>query len=90
MRLARGVPAATTPEKGETMRVSEAALARLRTVVEDAEEVGELAQAVLKVRAGKWQYPRVFAEAVQVAAMAMRVALEDDASLSVFYAEPSA
>ncbi len=52
------------------------------------EEVGELAQAVLKVRAGNWQRKRIFEEAVQVAAMAMRVALEDDASMLTNYAEP--
>lgn len=52
------------------------------------EEVGELAQAVLKVRAGKWHRTRVFDEAIQVAAMAMRVALEVDDSLTVAYSEP--
>lgn len=53
------------------------------------EEVGELAQAVLKVRAGKWPATRVFDEAIQVAVMAMRVALETDESLTTSYTEPS-
>lgn len=47
------------------------------------EEVGELAQALLDLEDGKhhsWQ--RVFDEAVQVAAMAMRVATEGDASIA--------
>lgn len=54
------------------------------------EEVGELAQAMLKVRAGKWPAYRVREEAVQVAAMAVRVALEGDASFSIDYVEPDA
>lgn len=52
------------------------------------EEVGELAQARLKVRAGAWSRDRVWEEALQVAAMAIRVATEPDASLEVNYAEP--
>lgn len=53
------------------------------------EEVGELAQACLKVRAGVWDKKRIYDEAVQVAAMACRVAVEGDASLAaVPYAEP--
>lgn len=52
------------------------------------EEVGELAQAVLKFRAGKWPATRIFSEAIQVAAMAMRVALEPDESLAADYTEP--
>lgn len=54
------------------------------------EEVGELAQAMLKVRAGKWPRERIREEAVQVAVMAMRVALEGDRSFDlVSYAEPA-
>jgi NTP pyrophosphatase (non-canonical NTP hydrolase) len=53
------------------------------------EEVGELAQAVLKVRAGKAPATRIFDEALQVAAMAMRVALETDESLTISYTEPT-
>lgn len=53
------------------------------------EEVGELAQAVLKNAAGKWPESRIREEAVQVAVMAMRVALEGDPSItSVGYVEP--
>jgi NTP pyrophosphatase (non-canonical NTP hydrolase) len=52
------------------------------------EEVGELAQACLKWRAGKWPHERVYEEAIQVAVMAMRVALENDDSLHVSYSEP--
>lgn len=53
------------------------------------EEVGELAQAMLKVRAGKWPKERIREEAVQVAVMAMRVALEGDRSFDlVSYSEP--
>jgi len=52
------------------------------------EEVGELAQAVLKHAAGKQPRSRIWDEALQVAAMAMRVAIEDDASLFVNYTEP--
>ena len=54
------------------------------------EEVGELAQAMLKVRAGKWPKERIREEAVQVAVMAMRVALEGDRSFDlVSYSEPT-
>ncbi len=52
------------------------------------EEVGELAQAMLKVRAGHWSAVRVYEEAVQVAAMACRVATEGDPSFSIEYGEP--
>lgn len=53
------------------------------------EEVGELAQAVLKVSAGKWPRERIYDEAVQVAAMALRVALEgDDSVAAMTYEEP--
>ena len=52
------------------------------------EEVGELAQALLKHRAGKWERTRIFAEAIQVAAMALRVALEPDDSMKTSYTEP--
>lgn len=48
------------------------------------EEVGELAQAMLKVEAGKWPASRIREEAVQVAVMAMRVALEGDSSISLY------
>jgi hypothetical protein len=48
------------------------------------EEVGELAQAMLKVAAGKWPENRIREEAVQVAVMAMRVALEGDSSISLY------
>lgn len=51
------------------------------------EEVGELSQAVLKHAAGKWEVTRVFDEAVQVAAMAIRVATENDNSLVTSYVE---
>ena len=52
------------------------------------EEVGELAQAMLKVHAGKWPKERIREEAVQVAVMAMRVALEGDRSFEgVGYSE---
>lgn len=43
------------------------------------EEVGELAQALLHARLGKGTSAEVYAEAVQVACMAMRVATEGDA-----------
>jgi hypothetical protein len=43
------------------------------------EEVGELAQALLHVRLGNGTSAEVYAEAVQVATMAMRVATEGDA-----------
>lgn len=53
------------------------------------EEVGELAQALLKWKAGKFGFDRVFDEAVQVATMAQRVAVESDASFKgVDYVEP--
>lgn len=45
------------------------------------EEVGELAQAMLKVAAGKWPKERIRGEAIQVAAMALRVAIEGDSSV---------
>lgn len=45
------------------------------------EEVGELAQAMLKVAAGKWPKERIREEAIQVAAMALRVAIEGDSSV---------
>jgi hypothetical protein len=55
------------------------------------EEVGELAQAMLKVRAGEWPAQRIREEAVQVAAMALRVALDGDPSFAaVEYSEPPA
>ena len=44
------------------------------------EEVGELAQAKLKVAAGKAHPMRVYEEAIQVAAMAYRAACEHDES----------
>jgi len=48
------------------------------------EEVGELAQAILHIREGKTnEWDRVFCEAVQVAAMAARCALEGDATIGV-------
>lgn len=52
------------------------------------EEVGELAQARLKHAAGKWPKEHVVSEAVQVAAMAARVCLEQDASFNTPYMEP--
>lgn len=51
------------------------------------EEVGELAQAMLKVAAGKWDKSRIMEEAIQVAAMACRVAVEGDSSFTE-YTEP--
>ena len=51
------------------------------------EEVGELAQAMLKVAAGKWPKERIREEAIQVAAMALRVAMEGDPSFTN-YTEP--
>lgn len=42
------------------------------------EEVGELAQALLHVRLGKGFSAEVYAEAIQVATMAMRLATEGD------------
>ncbi len=54
------------------------------------EESGELAQAMLKHAAGKWPASRVYEEALQVAAMAMRCALEGDPSLTAMgYSEPN-
>lgn len=52
------------------------------------EEVGELAQAMLKVAAGKWPSSRIYEEAIQVAAMALRVAVEGDPSFETHYVEP--
>ena len=53
------------------------------------EEVGELAQAMLKVRAGKQPKERIREEAIQVAAMAARVAIEGDPSFYTReYVEP--
>jgi NTP pyrophosphatase (non-canonical NTP hydrolase) len=53
------------------------------------EEVGELAQAMLKRRAGKMTDKDVWNEAVQVAAMALRCAVEGDPSFNaVAYSEP--
>lgn len=53
------------------------------------EEVGELAQACLKHAAGKWPKGHIWLEAVQVAAMACRVAVESDPSLyRAPYVEP--
>lgn len=53
------------------------------------EEVGELAQAMLKRRAGKMTDQDVWNEAVQVATMALRCAVEGDPSFeSVSYSEP--
>jgi hypothetical protein len=55
-----------------------------------AEEVGELAQAMLKRRAGKMTDQDVWNEAVQVATMALRCAVEGDPSFNaVAYSEPS-
>lgn len=54
------------------------------------EEVGELAQALLKWRAGKLSWDAVVGEAIQVATMAQRVAVEGDASFeAVAYSEPA-
>lgn len=52
------------------------------------EEVGELAKAMLKARAGKVPIIEIWEEAVQVAAMAQRVAVEGDASFAIEYKEP--
>lgn len=55
------------------------------------EEVGELARALLKVKAGKESPVTVWEEAVQVAAMALRVAVEGDLSIRTYpdeYQEP--
>lgn len=65
-------------EKFPSSRLSMAAL---------TEEVGELAQAMLKVAAGKWPKERIQEEAIQVAAMAVRVATEGDPSFTQ-YTEP--
>lgn len=54
------------------------------TIAALAEEVGELAQAMLHIREGKHNdWDRVWREAVQVAAMAMRAATEGDETLGV-------
>lgn len=54
------------------------------TVAALTEEVGELAQAMLHIREGKIQdWNRVYEEAVQVATVAMRCALEGDDTLNV-------
>lgn len=45
-----------------------------------SEEVGELAKALLDHRSGKGTAEEVYAEAVQVAAMACRVAVEGDST----------
>jgi len=56
-----------------------------------AEEVGELAQAMLKRRAGRMTDEDVWNEAVQVATMALRCAVEGDPSFNlVEYREPGA
>jgi len=48
-----------------------------------AEEVGELSKAMLHIRGGKHgDWKRVWDEAVQVAAMAMRAATEGDATIN--------
>lgn len=53
------------------------------------EEVGELAKAMLHRRAGKAFDGDVWQEAVQVAVMAMRVAVEGDPSIDeADYSEP--
>jgi len=52
------------------------------------EEVGELAQAMLKAAAGQWPSYRVYSEAVQVAATALRCAVEGDPSFRD-YTEPN-
>lgn len=46
------------------------------------EEVGELAKACLDVRTGKGKPLEIWQEAVQVAAMAVRVATEGDLSIN--------
>ncbi len=46
------------------------------------EEVGELAKALLHYRAGKCEFSCIIEEAVQVAVMAQRVAVEGDASIN--------
>jgi len=51
------------------------------------EEVGELAEAMLKVAAGKWPKSRIREEAIQVAAMALRCAVDGDPSFKN-YIEP--
>lgn len=53
------------------------------------EELGELARAMLHLRAGKTPAEHVWQEAVQVAAMVQRVAVEGDPSFDVVdYKEP--
>lgn len=53
------------------------------------EEVGELAKALLKLRAGKGSTDNVIAEGVQAAVMVMRLITEGDASFyAVEYSEP--
>lgn len=52
------------------------------------EEVGELAQAMLKNAAGKWGQERIWEEAVQTAAMALRCAIEGDPTFKGDYKEP--
>jgi hypothetical protein len=49
------------------------------------EEVGELAQALIDHSRGKTTASHVFKEAIQVAAMAIRVAEEGDASFPYEY-----
>lgn len=72
----------------ELKRAREKFPSATHSIIALMEEVGELAQAVLKHRAGKWPTERIYEEAIQVAAMAMRVALENDPSLNVRYHEP--
>jgi hypothetical protein len=53
------------------------------------EELGEVAQAMLKAAAGKGPVEDIWKEAVQLAAMAMRIATEGDPSFEVLpYSEP--
>lgn len=54
------------------------------------EEVGELAKALIEVRAGKAEQREVWREAVQVAAMALRVATEGDGSIPEYDPEAGA
>ena len=59
------------------------------TIAALTEEVGELAKAMLKRCAGKGTSKDVWDEAVQVAAMAQRVAVEGDVSMQrIAYREP--
>ncbi|RAI30576.1 hypothetical protein [Rhodoplanes serenus] len=54
------------------------------TIAALAEEAGELAKAMLHIREGKsTDWWRVYDEAVQVAALALRAATEGDATLGV-------